>query len=84
MEKFIGDILADESLKETTASNIINDKLCQSACKHSIRAGDTVSKDEIVYLIEEMKKNVPLCPHGRPIIVKISQKELEKMFKRVL
>lgn len=84
LEKFIGDILADESLKETTASNIINDKLCQSACKHSIRAGDTVSKDEIVYLIEEMKKNVPLCPHGRPIIVKISQKELEKMFKRVL
>lgn len=84
LEKFIGDILADESLKETTASNIINDKLCQSACKHSIRAGDTISKDEIVYLIEEMKKNVPLCPHGRPIIVKISQKELEKMFKRVL
>lgn len=84
LEKFIGDILADESLKETTASNIINDKLCQSACKHSIRAGDTISKDEIIYLIEEMKKNVPLCPHGRPIIVKIYQKELEKMFKRVL
>lgn len=84
LDKFVGEILADESMKERTASDIVNDKLCQSACKHAIRAGDDVSNDEIVYLIEQMKKSVPLCPHGRPIIVKITRKELEKMFKRVL
>lgn len=84
LEKFIEEILADESMKERTASEIINEKLCQTACKHAIRAGDDVTKEQIAYLIDKMKDGVALCPHGRPIIVKITRKELEKMFKRVL
>ncbi len=84
LEKFIEEILADESMKERTASDVINEKLCQTACKHAIRAGDDVTKEQIAYLIDKMKDGVALCPHGRPIIVKITRKELEKMFKRVL
>lgn len=84
LEKFIQDILSDESIKELKTSEIINEKLCQTACKHSIRAGDDVSKEKISYLIDKMKDGIALCPHGRPIIVKMTKKELEKMFKRVL
>lgn len=84
LNKFVEDILAEETLGEKKASAFVNEKLCQTACKHAIRAGDSVTKDEIVYLIEEMQKNILLCPHGRPIIVKISKKDFEKMFKRVL
>ena len=82
--KFVEDILGDETLGDKKASGFINEKLCQTACKHAIRAGDSVTKDEILYLIEEMKKGVLLCPHGRPIIVRITKKDFEKMFKRVL
>ena len=84
LKDFVDEILADETIGDKKASAFINEKLCQHACKHAIRAGDDVTKDEIVYLIEEMKKSVLLCPHGRPIVVKITRKELEKMFKRVL
>ena len=84
LEKFVEEILREDVAQERTASSYINEKLCQTACKHAIRAGDSVSKDEILYLIDKIKDGVPLCPHGRPIIVKISRKELEKMFKRVL
>lgn len=84
LEKFIEEILADDSTRERTASEVVNEKLCQSACKHAIRAGDDVSKEQIAYLIDKIKDGVALCPHGRPIIVKITRKELEKMFKRVL
>lgn len=84
LEKFFEEILADESMRERTASDIINEKLCQTACKHSIRAGDDVTREQIAYLIDKLKDGVALCPHGRPIIVKITRKELEKMFKRVL
>ena len=85
LERFVGEILAEsDSDREATAGDFINEKLCQTACKHAIRAGDSVSKDEIAYLIDKMKEGVALCPHGRPIIVKITKKELEKMFKRVL
>lgn len=84
LEKFFEEILADENMRERTASDIINEKLCQTACKHSIRAGDDVTREQIAYLIDKLKDGVALCPHGRPIIVKITRKELEKMFKRVL
>ncbi len=83
-EKFVEDILSSDIYNEKTASGLVNDKLCQTACKHSIRAGDSVSKEEIAYLIEEMKGAVALCPHGRPIVVKIAKKDFEKMFKRTL
>ncbi|MGN1201076.1 MAG: DNA mismatch repair endonuclease MutL [Candidatus Caccovivens sp.] len=82
--KFIDEILTSDEFNSTSASGLINDKLCQTACKHAIRAGDNVSKEEIVYLIDQIKNGVPLCPHGRPIIVKMTRKELEKMFKRTL
>ena len=84
LENFVADILADESLNEKSKSDFINEKLCQTACKHAIRAGDSVNEDEILYLIDKMKDGVALCPHGRPIIVKFTRRELEKMFKRVL
>ncbi len=84
LEKFVAEILAEDSDNITKASQLINEKLCQTACKHAIRAGDSVTKEEIFYLIEKMKDGVVLCPHGRPIIAKMTRKELEKMFKRVL
>lgn len=84
LKNFVDEILSSDACNDKTASGLLNDKLCQTACKHSIRAGDSVSKEEIVYLIKEMQKNVPLCPHGRPIIVKITKKDFEKMFKRTL
>ena len=84
LSKFVDEIIGDETIGDKKASSFINEKLCQHACKHAIRAGDTVTKEEIAYLIEEMKKSVLLCPHGRPIVVKMTRKELEKMFKRVL
>ena len=84
LNNFVEEVLGDETIGDKKASTFINEKLCQHACKHAIRAGDVVTKDEIAYLIEEMKKSVLLCPHGRPIVVKLTRKELEKMFKRVL
>ena len=84
LSKFVDEIIGDETIGDKKASSFINEKLCQHACKHAIRAGDSVTKEEIAYLIEEMKKSVLLCPHGRPIVVKMTRKELEKMFKRVL
>lgn len=83
-EKFVSEILSLDQVSEVSASGLINEKLCQTACKHAIRAGDEIGKEQIAYLIDKIKDTVPLCPHGRPIIAKITRKDLEKMFKRVL
>lgn len=56
------------------------------ACHSSIRAGEKLSQKRMVRLIEELHgiDNPYTCAHGRPTIVRITEKELEKLFKRVV
>ncbi len=62
------------------------ERLMQTACKHAIKGGEAISREEIAALLESfMKGEMPLtCPHGRPVIVRITQTELEKMFRRIV
>ena len=56
------------------------------ACKAAVKANRELSAAEIKGLLESLAKldNSATCPHGRPIVVKISSHELEKRFKRCL
>ena len=58
----------------------------QIACKDSIKANHALTKEEVINLIENLNKcnNPYTCPHGRPTIVKLSTKDLEKMFMRIM
>ena len=61
------------------------DNLAKSyACKHAIKAGDHLTENEMLNLIDKLfSVQMPyVCPHGRPTIVKISMDELDKMFAR--
>ncbi len=59
-------------------------KMC--ACKASVRANERVSIAEMQSLLHQLQAcDQPYtCPHGRPIIVRFSSYDLEKMFKRVM
>lgn len=59
--------------------------LIQYSCKHAIKAGALLSKEEIEALLKEFEGGgVPMtCPHGRPIMVHMTKTEFEKLFKRV-
>lgn len=63
---------------------IINEDIIQQACKSAIKAHDSLSSIESMHLVDQLKllKDPLTCPHGRPIIIEMSQVELEKMFKR--
>lgn len=66
-------------------SDLINDSLAQWACKSAIKAGDKLSEEQIRSLLSQMKNGVPLqCPHGRPAIVAVTRKDLDKLFKRIV
>ncbi len=84
LDKFVDELIKDSISWDKKPSDFIHNKLCQSACKHAIKAGDSLSKDECAYLIEQVRKGVMLCPHGRPITLVITRYEFEKMFKRVV
>lgn len=61
------------------------DNLAKSyACKHAIKAGDKLTPDEMLNLIDKLFfTQMPyVCPHGRPTMIKISMDELDKKFAR--
>ena len=61
------------------------EKLEQKACKSAIKSGDKMSENEIKALLKLLKGNLGLkCPHGRPIVVDVDKKEIEKWFKRIV
>lgn len=84
LDKFVDEIIKEGIGWDKKRSDFIHSKLCQSACKHAIKAGDEITKDECAYIIEEVRKGVMLCPHGRPITLAITKHEFEKMFKRIV
>ena len=61
-------------------------KLSTMACKAAIKGNMRISVAEADALVDQLLKldNPYTCPHGRPTIISISEKELEKKFKRVL
>lgn len=60
-------------------------KIATLACKSAIKANDSLSFIEMKALIDELRyiDDPFTCPHGRPTIIKITIKELEKRFKRI-
>ncbi len=58
--------------------------LASVACRAAIKAGDKTHTEELMCLAKKILDGAvpPFCPHGRPIVLKISRKELEKRFGR--
>ena len=53
------------------------------ACKAAIKGGWTSDPAELKILVEKVQSGeVRYCPHGRPVVVKVTKYELEKLFKR--
>lgn len=84
-ENFILDII-DNIDKLYSNYDFKKEQIASMACKSAIKANDKIENIEINTLIEKLKRcnNSYTCPHGRPVIVEMTKKELEKMFKRII
>ena len=60
-------------------------QLLQTACKHAVKGGESLTEEELRSLLDTMieQKVTPTCPHGRPLVVSISHREMDKKFKRI-
>ncbi|MCC2865284.1 DNA mismatch repair endonuclease MutL [Anaerovorax odorimutans] len=84
-ERFLNDFVdsASAGIKMDHAPAI--EKLTMRSCKSAVKAHDYLKDSEIDQLMADLKKceNPFSCPHGRPTFIKMTQYEIEKMFKRV-
>ena len=82
---FVRDVIAElETGRDPTAEKK-RTSLLQTACKHAVKGGEALPEEQIRSLLDEMieKKVTPTCPHGRPLVVAISHRDLDKKFKRI-
>jgi len=78
LEEFAENLRSGRSLDEKR-ENLLH----TMACKAAIKGGWTSDRKELEVLVEKVQSGeVRFCPHGRPVAVKLTKYELEKMFKR--
>ena len=78
-------LAADLMNGRRSSKDTVRDELLHTvACKAAIKAGWDNDEKELLALVKQVMANEDLkyCPHGRPICVTLSKKQLEKQFKR--
>ncbi|MBQ8238856.1 MAG: DNA mismatch repair endonuclease MutL [Oscillospiraceae bacterium] len=81
VESMAADLLSGRREKK---DNVRDEVLHTVACKAAIKAGWNTSEEELLVLVKEVmaREELKYCPHGRPICITLSKKQLEKQFKR--
>lgn len=71
--------------KEPDSRDLLDELLNTVACKAAVKAGDSLTPDEIDSLLEQrhLVDDPHHCPHGRPTALVFSREELDKKFKRI-
>lgn len=67
-------------------NGISDEALYMMACKSAIKANRKLEREEIQALVQQLcsMENPYTCVHGRPVVISISKRELEKRFKRIV
>lgn len=80
---FMGDLLEKDDLPRDQ-EDALREVLDMMACKAAVKAGDALSDQELSALLElrEKVERSASCPHGRPTSVRLTMRDLEKMFGR--
>ena len=70
--------------KQKDPGNLRDELLHTVACKAAIKAGWHTDEAELLALVKQVmeREDLKYCPHGRPICVTLSKKQLEKQFRR--
>ena len=81
VETLAADLLRGRREKADTVRDEI---LHTVACKAAIKAGWINDEKELLALVKQVmsREDLKYCPHGRPICISLSKKQLEKQFKR--
>ena len=75
-----------EGISSSVAPDLIAEKVASMSCKAAVKGNSRLSRAEVEVLIGELLKldNPYHCPHGRPTIISMTKRELEKKFKRIV
>jgi DNA mismatch repair protein MutL len=66
----------DEHLRQIAAT---------MACHAAVKANDPLTREKMQYLLDELRRtsHSSVCPHGRPVVLRLTRREIERNFERV-
>jgi DNA mismatch repair protein MutL len=66
----------DEALRRLAAT---------TACHAAVKANDRLTYDKMVHILDELRRTAysSVCPHGRPVVLRLTRREIEKNFQRI-
>ena len=78
LQKLLEDLKNENEIKDLRENIIIS-----MSCKGAVKAGQKLDVDEMRNMVRRLHEvGKYTCPHGRPIIVKLTKNDLDKMFGR--
>ena len=84
MSEFADKLLSATGTVDLTRDAIFEKALYQASCKAAIKAGREYSKENIESLVSELMsiEDITVCPHGRPVAMELSKKNIDRQFAR--
>ena len=66
----------DEAIKKIAAT---------MACHAAVKANDPLTPEKMAHILDELRRTSysTICPHGRPVMLRLSRREVEKNFQRI-
>lgn len=66
----------EEALRRTAAT---------MACHAAVKANDPLTREKMQYLLDELRQTAhsSVCPHGRPVVLRLTKREIERSFERI-
>jgi DNA mismatch repair protein MutL len=67
----------------------VHDQLRQMAatmaCHAAVKANDPLTMEKMQHILDELRRTAysTVCPHGRPVMLRLSRREVEKNFQRI-
>ena len=77
-----------EDLEGLDHGEVVGDAIgriaASTACHAAVKANDRLTPEKMAYILEELRRTAysTVCPHGRPVLLRVTRQELEKRFER--
>jgi len=69
----------------SAVDDVLRQIAATTACHAAVKANDRLTRDKMVYILDELGRTAhsSVCPHGRPVVLRLSRRQLEKHFDRI-
>jgi DNA mismatch repair protein MutL len=83
-EDFLRNLLAELPSGRPPRDKAAAERVISAACKAAVKSGDRLGDAEIAALIASLAtcENPYACPHGRPVFIRLTKRDIERLFKR--